>query len=85
MISTKRLIKVTVTWTSIVYAICFAGVAMFSTIRPGFMMYAFHMRGGYAYENVLTLATFISGLVIWNLIAILCVWLFVALWNRIKE
>ncbi len=82
--NTKHLLKVTATWISIVYAVCYAGVAFFPGIRPGFMMYGFHMTGFGLGENVLTFGTFISGLIIWNIIALLGVWLFAFLFNEIK-
>lgn len=85
MINTKHLIKVALYWTSIVYAVCFAGVALFPGIRPGFMMYGLHMVGTDSWTNVLTFGTFLSGLVIWDIIAFLGVWLFAALWNGIKK
>ena len=85
MINIQKLTKVAMAWTSIVYAVCFFGVMVFAPIRPGFMMYALHMRSGaYGFQSVLTFGTFVSGLVIWNIIAVLGVWLFAALWNRIK-
>ena len=84
MINIKHLLKVTVAWTSIVYVICFVGVAMFAGIRPGFMTYALHMDVG-AVSNVSTFSTFISGLVIWNIVAVLGVWLFALLFNGIKK
>ncbi|MEK7630273.1 MAG: DUF5676 family membrane protein [Patescibacteria group bacterium] len=84
MINIKHLIKVSSTWISIVYVICFAGVAMWPGMRPGFMMYGLHM-GGYPAWNVLNFGTFFSGLILWNIVAILSIWLFVALWNGIKK
>ena len=84
MINTKRLIKVSMAWTSIVYVICFFGVMMFGGIRPGFMMYALHMNTS-GFENVLTLGTFISGIIIWNIVVVLAVGLFAWLWNGIKN
>ena len=85
MINTQRLLKVSVVWTSIVYIVCFVGVAVFAPIRSGFLMYALHMRtSGDGFESVLSFSTFLSGLVIWNIIAFLGVWLFAALWNRMK-
>jgi len=83
MINTKKVIKVSIAWTSIVYVICFFGVMLFGGIRPGFMMYALHTDIG-SYTNVLTFGTFISGLVIWNIVTFFSVWLFAALWNKIK-
>jgi hypothetical protein len=35
-------------------------------------------------ENLATITTFISGLVIWNVIALLAAWLFAFLHNKIK-
>lgn len=85
MINTQKLIKVSMAWTSIVYVVCFFGVMSFGGIRPGFMMYALHMNTGpYTFQNVTSLGTFISGLIIWNIMAVLVVWLFAALWNRIR-
>lgn len=85
MINTQKLTKVAAAWISIVYAVCYFGVLLFTPIRPGFMMYALHARvEGVLFQNVFTLGTFVSGLVIWNIIAVLAVWLFAWLWNRTK-
>lgn len=84
MINTNRLLKVGAAWISIVYVICFAGVAMFPGMRSGFMMYGLHMNG-YLGSNALNLGTFISGLVIWNIMTLVAVWLFAALYNSIKD
>jgi len=84
MVQTQRLLKVTSAWVSIVYVVCFLGIALFPGIRPGFMRYGLHM-GIDMGRNVLTLGTFISGLIIWNVIALLAVWLFAVLYNSIKK
>lgn len=84
MMNTAHLLKVTSAWISIVYAICFAGVALLPGIRPGFMRYGLHM-GIEMGRDILTFGTFISGLVIWNIIALAAVWLFVYLFNTIKR
>lgn len=83
MINTKHLLKVTAAWVSIVYAVCFAGVALFPNIRPTFMQYALHTTVDVG-ENVITLTTFVSGLVTWNVVAILAVGLFSYLFNRVQ-
>ncbi|OGG78514.1 hypothetical protein A3A36_00440 [Candidatus Kaiserbacteria bacterium RIFCSPLOWO2_01_FULL_52_12b] len=83
MINITQLLKVTAVWISIVYVVCFAGVVLFPGIRPAFMQYALHTTVGLG-ENVMTIATFVSGLVIWNIIALLAVGLFAFLFNRIK-
>jgi len=84
MINTKHLLKVSAAWISIVYVVCFAGVGMVPGMRPGFMRYGLHM-GIDTSRNILSFGTFVSGLVIWNVIAVLAVWLFAALYNSIKE
>ena len=84
MINTKHLLKVSAAWISIVYAVCFIGVGLVPGMRPGFMRYGLHM-GIDTGRNILTFGTFISGLIIWNVIAFLAVWLFAALYNSIKE
>ncbi len=82
--NTKHLLKVASVWISIVYIICYAGVALFPGIRPGFMRYGLHM-GIDMGQNILTLGTFISGLIIWNIITLLAVCLFAFLFNKIKQ
>ncbi len=84
MINIKHVLKVTAAWTTIVYIVCFGGMALLPGIRPWFMQYALHMNVS-AVENVITLTTFISGLVIWNVVALLAVWLFAFLFNKIKH
>lgn len=84
MINIEHLLRVSAVWVSVVYAICFAGVAAMPGIRPGFMMYGLHMGGLNAGQNILTFWTFISGLIIWNVITMLAVWLFAYLFNKIK-
>ncbi|HEY4513993.1 MAG TPA: DUF5676 family membrane protein [Candidatus Paceibacterota bacterium] len=77
---TAQLYKVAAAWISIVYVICFGGVALFPGIRGAFMQYALHTNVGTG-ENIMTVTTFISGLIIWNVMAILAVWLYIALRN----
>ena len=84
MINIQHLLKVAAAWISVVYVICYAGVASFPGVRPGFMRYGLHM-GIDTGSNILTLGTFISGLIIWNVIAFLAVGLFVLLFNNIKK
>ena len=84
MLDTTHLLKVASAWISIVYVVCFAGVAFFPGIRPGFMRYGLHM-GIDMGQNILSVGIFISGLVIWNVIAVLAVGLFAYLFNTIKK
>jgi uncharacterized membrane protein YhdT len=80
MIKLKHLLKATAAWISIIYVICFTGVAFLPGLRPGFIQYGLHIDMG---RNIL--GTFFSGLIIWNVITLLMVWLFVALFNGIKK
>lgn len=84
MINTSHLLKVTVYWISIVYVVCYLGVLLFPTSREAFMLYALHYEENLG-KDVLTLSTFVSGLLIWNIVALLGVWLFALLFNRVKE
>ena len=84
MINIKHLLRVAAAWISIVYVICFTGVALFPEIRSVFMTYGLHTDINVG-QNVITFGTFISGLVIWNIVAALGVWLFAYLFNAIKK
>ena len=84
MIDTRHLLKVVAAWVTIVYIVCFGGVALIPSVRPWFMHYALHMNISMG-ENIVTLTTFISGLVIWNAIGFLGAWLFAFLHNQIKQ
>ncbi len=83
MIHTKHLLKVTSAWVSVVWVVCYVGVLVFPGIRSATMYYAFHTTTDLG-KDVLTLTTFVSGLVIWNVVALLAVWLFATLFNKIK-
>lgn len=84
MINTKHVLKVVSAWVSVVYIVCFAGVAIFPYSRFLFMKYALHaeISTGVDYLNV---GSFVYGLVVWNLVALLAIWLFAALFNKIKQ
>ncbi len=84
MINIKHILKVTSIWISIVYIICFAGVALFPGVQQGFMRYGLH-TGIEMGQSILTLGTFISGLIIWNIISLLGAGLFAYLFNTIKK
>lgn len=84
MINTKHLLKVMSVWVTILWVVCFGVVTLIPGITPWFMRYALHMNLSMV-ENVMTVTTFISGLVIWNVIAFLGAWLFAVLHNKIKQ
>lgn len=84
MADTRHILKVVASWTSIVYVVCFGGVALVPGIREWFMWYAFHLNMS-SVGNVMTAGTFISGLILWNIVAALAVWLFAFLWNAFSR
>ena len=84
MINSKHLIKVASAWVSIVYAICFIGVAIYPPSREMFMKFSLHTEVSLN-SNFFSIGYFISGLIIWNIVAIISVWLFAILFNKIKK
>jgi 2TM family of unknown function (DUF5676) len=83
MVNTGRLLKLGVAWISIVYVVCFVSVALFPSLRQQCMLYALHTNMS-AGQNVMTLATFVIGLIMWNIIAALMTGLFAVLLNTIR-
>ena len=84
MINTKHLIKVGSAWISITYIICFAGVALWPSLRAGFMRYALHAEVAFS-QSFISFSNFIIGFIIWNIIALAGLWLFAFLFNKIKQ
>jgi len=84
MINTKHLIKVSMAWMTILYVVCFVGVALFPALRQQFMLYALHTDVSTG-QNVMTSTTFVAGLIVWNIIAALVAGLFSVLFNNIKQ
>lgn len=84
MINSKHLIKVASAWVSIIYVVCFAGVAIYPPIRELFMRFSLHSDVAFQ-SDFFSFGYFISGLLIWNIVVILSAWLFAALFNKIKK
>jgi hypothetical protein len=84
MININHLVKVTSVWISVVYAICYAGVAIYPPIRSLFMRYALHADVAFI-SSFFGIGYFISGLIVWNIVAVAGVWFFAYLFNMIKK
>ncbi|KKQ27232.1 MAG: hypothetical protein US42_C0012G0003 [Candidatus Magasanikbacteria bacterium GW2011_GWC2_37_14] len=84
MINTKHLLKVSAVWISIVYIICYIGVAIYPPVRNLFMKYSLHADVTMT-ANYLGIGYFISGLIIWNIVVFVGVGLFAFLFNKIKD
>lgn len=83
MLNMKLVLATGFAWTTVAYVVCFLGVTLLPGIREWFMMYALHSNIDMG-TSVLTLSTFLSGLIIWDILALLGLWLFVALYNTIQ-
>lgn len=84
MINTKHLLKVVVAWISVVYTICYAGVAFYPQSRMLFMRYSLHAELPLT-SDFFGIGYFFSGLIIWNIVAVLGVGIFAYLFNTIKK
>lgn len=84
MINTKHLVKVMMAWISIVYVVCYFGVAMMPSSRMWYMRYALHADSPFT-SSYFGLGYFLSGLIIWNVVIALATWLFATLFNSIKK
>jgi len=84
MIDTKHLLKVVAAWISITYTICYVGVAIYPPIRALFMKYTLHTNIAMT-SDYFGIGYFFSGLVIWNIAAVVLAWLFAYLFNKMKE
>ncbi len=84
MINLKHLSKVVVLWMSLVYTVCYAGVAIYPPIRGLFMKYSLHADMVFV-SNFFSIGYFISGLIIWNVVGLAGAGLFAVLFNKIKS
>lgn len=73
---TSHSLKVGAAWITIVYVVCFAGVALFPSARTRFVEDALHMQATFLGQDIITLRSFVAGLILWNVLAFLGVGLF---------
>jgi 2TM family of unknown function (DUF5676) len=76
MSSTIRSVKVGAAWITIAYVICFAGVALFPNIRVVFLQDALHMEANFLGRDIITVRSFVAGLIWWNALMFFGVTLF---------
>jgi hypothetical protein len=76
MSSTIRSVKVGAAWITIAYVICFAGVALFPNIRAVFLQDALHMEANFLGRDIITVRSFVAGLIWWNALVFFGVTLF---------
>ena len=83
MLNGAKIAKVTLLWATIVYLVC----VLIAWILPSvYTLGAKNMVhfGMTVSAPTLTLAGVIQGLIIWNVLAVVMVWLFVWLYNKTK-
>ena len=83
MNNVKHLLTVTAAWTSIVYTVCYLVVWLYPVVRELFLTTALHAQVPLT-SGPFTIGTFVAGLIIWNIIAVLAVWLFAYLYKAIR-
>ncbi len=83
MINTRHLVLVSMAWITIIYIVCFVAVAIYPQVRTLFMKYALHVEVDLG-AAIVTPLTFVTGFVLWNIVAALTLGLFAVLFNRIK-
>ncbi|MCL4384636.1 DUF5676 family membrane protein [Patescibacteria group bacterium] len=69
---------------TVVYLVCYFGVLLLPGIRDLFMQYALHTKVS-GWENVMSLTTLITGVVVWDVLAAVGVGLFATVYNQIKK
>lgn len=80
----KHLLKVAVAWTSIAYTVCYLVVWLVPQTRDLFLTTALHAIVPVT-SGPFTIGTYVIGLIVWDLLVVVGVWLFVYLWNAIKS
>lgn len=83
MLNMKLVLATGLAWTTVAYVVCFLGVALLPDIREWFMVYALHTSINMG-TSVLTFSTFLSGFIIWNVLALLGCWLLVVFYNTMQ-
>ena len=84
MINLKRVLTASAILVTILYVVCFVLVAIFPAIRTNFMLYGLHTQTSLG-EDIMTIGTFIGGLILWNILAYVAIGLFGLVYNKIKE
>lgn len=83
--NTTRAVKIGLAWINITYILCYVIAGLLPAgARPSILPYVLHLSVG-PVENIFTLGNFVIGLIIWNLIVGVGIWLVGFLANSIKN
>lgn len=83
MLNGAKIAKVTFVWATIVYLVC----VLLAWLLPSVYMWGARNMvhfGMVTDAPTMTLAGVIQGLIIWDVVAVVILWLFVWLYNRLK-
>lgn len=85
MINTKRVLKVGLAWINITYLICYFGVMLSPSLRNQLLQVLLHFQVNNLGQSVFSVGNFFLGLIWWNVLTLMLLWLFVALYNKFKD
>lgn len=83
MLNSAKIAKVTVVWMTILYIICTLIAAILPGIYAKFAGLLVHF-GAVSQKPNITFLSAIVGLIVWDIVVYIAVWLFVAIYNRTK-
>jgi hypothetical protein len=79
----KHLLTVVAAWTAIAYAACYAIIALFPGVRELFVKTALHADVSMT-PVPFDIGTLVVGLIFWEIIVILGVWLYAYLYKTVR-
>jgi hypothetical protein len=78
-----RTLKIGLAYINIAYAFCYLVLGLIPSTRPTLLPYLLHLNVG-PVENIFTLPNFLGGLILWNVIVGVSIWLVELLARYIK-
>jgi len=82
--NTTRAVKIGLAWINITYVFCYVVLGLLPVVRPSALPYILHLNVG-PVENIFTFSNFLVGLILWNVIVGVSIWLVGFLAGYIKN
>lgn len=83
MLNGTKIAKVMVIWGTILYVVCVFFAGILPSVYGWFVSYVVHF-GAMPTKPAITFVSAIIGLILWDIVVYLAVWLFVLLYNKMK-
>lgn len=83
MLNGMKISKVAVVWATILYAVCVLVVGLLPSVYGLFSSYIVHF-GTTVSKPEITFVSVLIGLILWNIVVFISVWLFVWLYNKMN-